>query len=50
MAIKEAAGMLMYSANAPGRLMPTMVRWAQRLLRPCTQYSQMPQVISGLPV
>jgi hypothetical protein len=30
--------------------MPTIVRLAHRLLRPCTQYSQVPQVMSGLPV
>ena len=30
--------------------MPIIVRFAQRLLRPCTQYSQLPQVTSGLPV
>jgi hypothetical protein len=30
--------------------MPTIVRLAHRLLRPCTQYSHTPQVISGLPV
>ena len=42
--------MLMYSAKAPARVMPTIVRSLHRLLRPCTQYSHTPQVISGLPV
>jgi hypothetical protein len=50
MSISDAAGRLMYSAKAPGRLMPTMVRFAHRLLRPWTQYSHTPQVMSGLPV
>ncbi len=40
----------MRSAKAPGRVMPTIVRLAHRLLRPCTQNSQVPQVISGFAV
>jgi len=49
-AIRHCPGMLMRSAKAPGRVMPTIVRFAQRLSRPCRQKSQRPQVISGLPV
>ena len=49
-AMSEPAGMLIYSANAPGLVMPTMVRLAHKLFLPCKQYSQCPQVIRGLPV
>ena len=50
MAISELAGILIYSANAPGLVIPTMVRLAHKLFLPCKQYSQWPQVINGLPV
>ena len=36
----HAAGIVISSANAPARLMPIIVRFSQRLLRPVTQYSQ----------
>ncbi len=38
------------SAKPPGRCMPIIVRLAQRLLRPCTQYSQAPQLMIGFTV
>ncbi|MCY1520089.1 hypothetical protein D9M68_548600 [compost metagenome] len=48
--IRQRSGMAMNSANAPGRVMPTMPRSLHRLLRPCTQKSHRPQWISGFPV
>ena len=48
--IRLLIGIAINSANAPGRLMPTIVRFEQRLLRPCVQYSHAPHVMSGLPV
>jgi len=44
------AAVVISSANAPERVIPIIVRLAQRLSRPCLQYSQAPQTISGLTV
>ena len=44
------AAVVISSANPPARVMPIIVRFAHRLSRPCTQYSQRPHVISGLTV
>ncbi len=48
MTLREAV--VMNSANPPARVIPIIVRLAQRLSRPCLQYSHVPHVMSGLTV